>query len=97
MVLDLFIDAAVEAGEIRRSPPYGDQWFRDPTWCGWAGKTMLRCDTMSSSQEPLVLFGRDDGCARCCHHLFQKMTFVCRQRSMRRSAPKPISYDALSE
>ena len=38
---------------------------------------MLRCDTMSSSQEPLVLFGRD-------HHLFLSMTFVCRQRNIRR-------------
>ena len=29
-------------------------------------------------------FGRDDGCAGCCHHLFHRMTIVCRQRSIRR-------------
>ena len=36
---------------------------------------LLRCDTMSRSQEPLVLFGRDDECAGCCHH-FQRLTIV---------------------
>ena len=46
--------------------------------------TMLRCDAMSSSQEPLVLFGRDDECAGCCHHLVQKMTIVRHQRNIRR-------------
>ena len=29
-------------------------------------------------------FGRDDECAGCCHHLFQRMTIVIRQRSIRR-------------
>ena len=28
--------------------------------------------------------GRDDECAGCCHHLFHRMTVVCRQRGMRR-------------
>ena len=31
-----------------------------------------------------MLFGRDDECAGCCQHLFQRKTTVCRQRSMRR-------------
>ena len=41
---------------------------------------VLQCATLSSSQEPLVLFGRDDECARCCHHRFQRVTITCRQQ-----------------
>ena len=29
-------------------------------------------------------FGRDDECAGCCHHIFQRKTIVSRQRSIRR-------------
>ena len=39
---------------------------------------------MSSGQEPFVLLGRDDACAGFCHHLFQRVTLVCRQRGIRR-------------
>ena len=38
---------------------------------------MLLCDTMSSRQEPLVLFGRDDECAGYCHHLFFREWLSC--------------------
>ena len=30
-----------------------------------------------------MLFGKDDECEGCCHPLFQRMTIVCRQRSIR--------------
>ena len=49
-------------------------------------KNMLRCDTMSSSQEPLVLFGGDDERVQNAVIIFflKKVTIVCRQRSIRR-------------
>ena len=51
------------------------------------------CDAMSSCQEPCMLFGRIDQCARRSHRFFffQRLTVVCHQlRAHRKICPRDV-------